>query len=348
MNIDTSGIEREHLARLLDAEYDLGVTSVAFLPVGEEAYSYVADDRHGARHFIRAQRVADAAGLEAVFTVTAALRDRRGLRQVVAPYRTRRGAFTCRYDGYSIAAFPFIAGATAYEAGLSAEGLAQAARLLAAVHLSGDLLRDLPLDREAFDLPFEAPILRVLRAAEAPAPRASEYQRRVRRLLRAERADIEATLALLGRLGAAARALDLDWRLTHGDPNGANFLIDARGDLHLLDLGAVAFAPPERDLNAFTEQDEITTGARFEAILRHYLPAAGPTRLHGELFTFYTYRWAIGEIADYTTRILFHGSDPEEDRHAWGELAPYLPIRHAEMRERLREIHEIIRRVQDG
>ena len=348
MKIDTSGIDRARLARLLDAEYDLGITAVAFLPVGEEAYGYVADDRAGARHFIRAQRVSDAAPLEAVFAVTAALRDRRGLRRVVAPYRTRRGVFTCRYDGYSIAAFPFIAGVTAYEAGLSAEGLRQAARLLAAVHLSGGLLRDLPLDRETFDTPFAAPLLRALRSAEDPAPRAGEYQRRVRRLLCAERADIEATIALLGRLGAAARALDLDWRLTHGDPNGANFLIDARGDLHLLDWGAVALAPPERDLNAFTEQDEITTGARFEAILRHYLPAAGPTRLRGELFTFYTYRWAVGEIADYTTRILFHGGDPEEDRHAWERLVPYLPIRHGELRARLREIQGVIRRVQDG
>jgi len=60
MKIDTSGIERERLTRLLDAEYALGAASVAFLPVGEEAYSYVAEDRHGARHFIRAQRLADA------------------------------------------------------------------------------------------------------------------------------------------------------------------------------------------------------------------------------------------------------------------------------------------------
>jgi hypothetical protein len=90
------------------------------------------------------------------------------------------------------------------------------------------------------------------------------------------------------------------------------------------------------------------TGARFETFLRHYLAATGPTRLHGGLFTFYTYRWAVQEIADYTTRILFQNSDPEEDRHAWEELAPYLPIRHAEMRAGTHRIEGIIRRVVRG
>lgn len=348
MKIDTSGIDRERLARLLDAEYGLGVAAIAFLPVGEEAYSYVAAGRAGARHFVRAQRAVDAAALESVFAVTGALHSRRGLRQVVAPHPTRRGTFTCRYGGYTVAVFPFIAGTTAYEAGLSEDGLAQSARLIAAVHASGDLLGDLPVGRETFDNPFAAPILRALRAAEAPAPEANEYQRRVRRLLTAERADIQATLALMRRLGSEARALDFDWRLTHGDPNLANFLIDARGDLHLADWGDVALGPPERDLNFFTEEEQGMTGARIETFLRHYLAAAGPTKLHGGLFTFYTYRWAVQEIADYTTRILFRNSDPEEDRHAWAELAPYLPIRHDAIRAGLRRVAEVIRGVAGG
>ena len=125
---------------------------------------------------------------------------------------------------------------------------------------------------------------------------------------------------------------------THGDPNLANILIDERGALHLTDWGEVALGPRERDLFHFT-------GERFEAFLRRYLGTVGLVELHERLFAFYTYRWTVQEIADYTTRILFRNTDPEEDRHAWEELAPYLPIRHEAIEAELRAIGAVIRRV---
>ncbi len=338
MKIDTSGIDTERLARQIDAEYALDIASVAFFPHGEEAYSYVATGRDGGRHFIRAQRTIGAPPLESVFAVIHGLHSRCGLRQVVTPYPTRRGAFTCRYGGYTVAVFPFIASTTAFESGLSDEGLARVAGLVAALHASGESCSLPPMQQETFENPFEAPILRALHAAEAPSPQANAYQRRVRRLLAAERADILATLETMWRLGSAARRLDPERVPTHGDPNPANILIDARGELHLTDWGEVARGPRERDLFHFT-------GEHFETFLRHYEAAGDRVRLHEGLFEFYLYRWTVQEIADYTTRILFENTDPGEDRHAWEELAPYLPIRHPDIQAELRAIGEVIRRV---
>lgn len=338
VEIDTSGIDGAQLARQLDAEYGLGITSVAFVPKGEEAYSYIATGRASGRHFVRAQRTASAAGLEAAFAVTGALHIRCGLRQVVTPYPNRCGSFTCRHAGYTVAVFPFVEGTTAYERDLSDEGLAQAASLVAAIHTSGRSC-SLPLARrETFENPFEGPILRALHAAVDPGPQANAHQRRVRRLLVAEQADILAALGTMRRLQAAARRLDFGWVLTHGDPNLANFLIDAQDDLHLTDWGEVALGPPERDLFHFT-------GERFERFLRHYLTAVGQVHLHEGLFAFYIWRWTLQEIADYTTRILFRNSDPREDQHAWEELAPYLPIRHADLHADLRAAWEVVHRV---
>lgn len=338
MEIDTSGIDTGQLASQINAEYDLGLVAVAFWPQGEEAYSYVADGRAGERYFIRAQWKGDAAALESVFVVTNALHTECGLPQVVAPYPNRRGTFTCRHDGYTIAVFPFITGTTAFERGLSDQGLAQAAALIAAVHRVGRSCSLPPVPQETFANPFEAPILRALQAAEAPDPWGNAYQQRVRDLLLAERADILAALERMRRLKAAAARLDLDRALTHGDPNLANLLLDAAGDPHLTDWGEVALGPPERDLSFFT-------GERFEAFLRHYLAAYGEVQLHQELFELYSYRWVVQEIADYTTRILFDNTDPREDEHAWEELTPYLPIRRGELQAGLREIGEVLRRV---
>ena len=338
MKLDTSGIDRAQLCRLLNAEYGLHVASATFLPKGEEAYGYVAEEPGGTRHFVRAQRAADVATLESVFAVTSALRMQCGLSPVVAPYPNRRGTFTCQHDGYVVAVFPFIEGATAYELGLSDEGLAQAAALVRALHASAGCIGGRLVHRETFENPFEAPILRALRLAEEPEPRANAYQQRVRRLLADERADLVATLATMRRLRDEARRLEFDWVPTHGDPNLDNFLVDARGDLHLVDWGEVALGPPERDLFFFT-------GERFEAVLALYAGATGTVRLHEPLFAFYTYRWTLQEIADYATRILFRNVDPDEDRHAWEELAPYLPIRHEVIQADLRAIGQVIRQV---
>jgi len=338
MKVDTSGIDKEKLALRVNAEYSLSLTSLTFLPEGEEAFTYVGVGRDGTPHFIRAQPTTETMALEHALAVTDALHGPCGIQPVVAPYQSVGGAYVDRYDGFAVAVFPFIDGLRAFEHPLSSEGIEQAASLVAAIHRSHSCLT-VPLRRtETFENPFEAPIRRVLQAAEGPNPGANEYQRRVRRLLRAERADILAALKTMEALKAAALALELDWVVTHGDPNLANILVDKQGNLHLVDWTDVAIGPPERDLIFFT-------GERFELFLRHYVAAFGKLRLHDQLFAFYEYRWAFQEIADYSTRVLFRNVSPIEDRHAWAELTEYLPIRHVEIAGRLREIVTVSQRV---
>lgn len=341
MKFDTSGIDRRRLADLIAAEYGLPTIAATFLPIGEEAHSFVVEEAGGARHFARAQRLADANALERVYAATRALHGPGGLGQVLAPYPTRRGAFTCRYEEYAVAVFPFVDGPSVYDGDLADRHLIQAADLIAAVHRGGGALDGLPVGRERFENPFEEPIRHALQAANSLAMPANDYQRRVRDLLQAERDDLLAMLERMGQLREEALCLDFAEVVTHGDPNWANFLIDPRGRLHLTDWGEVAFGPPERDLWHFT-------GPRFEPFLRRYLAVRGPLRFHPRLFTFFAYRWAAQEIADYTTRLLFRNTCLEEDEHAWVELAPYLPIRHGEIEDGVREAETVIRRVGAG
>jgi hypothetical protein len=320
MKTDNSGIDREALDRLLETEYHLETASLSFLPKGEEAYCYRVEGPDRRPHFVRAQRAPRASDWERVFVITTALREECGLWQVVAPYRNGRGTFTCSDGGYLVAVFPFVEGRSAYEVELPDEGLAQAASLLARVHQCGGSISVPDIPHERFANPFEPPILQALRAAEGRDV-GSATQRELRRRLRAEQAEILATLEKMKQLQAEARRLDHEWVLTHGDPNLDNFLLDRHGVLHLTDWGEVAFGPPERDLFAFT-------GERFEPFVDAYARAWKRPRLHRELFAFYFYRWCLQEIADYTTRLLFADPRPDEEAHAWAELQPYLPIPH--------------------
>ncbi|HVC35718.1 MAG TPA: aminoglycoside phosphotransferase family protein [Chloroflexota bacterium] len=338
MKTDTSGIDTRQFIRQINADYALTVTSLTFLPMGEDAYAYISEGGDGRHFFVKAQAVGSPTTLETALELTSDLRTRGGLWWVVAPLENQRGRFTFSYLGYTVAVFPYLECTRAYEAGLSEEQWIQTAWLLAALHRSRSRLTVPPHWRETFDNPFRAPILRALWSAEEAPSSGNSYRDRARQLLLAERTDVVAALDELERLTGEARRLDLESVITHGDPNLANILIDQRGRLHVIDWGEIALGPPARDLSFFT-------GARFEAFLRHYLAAGGSPRLHPTSFAFYQLRWVLQEIADYSTRILFQNTDPLEDEHAWTELTDYLPIRHQHLRANFDEIAQVLGRV---
>jgi spectinomycin phosphotransferase len=335
MKTDTPDIDKRRLARVIQAEYGLDISSFTFLPKGEDAYCYQAEDRESGRHFVRVQPDSRGDGLETAYQVAHSLHGECGLSQVVAPYATRAGKFVCPLDGHLVAIFPFIEGRTAYDNGISDEELAQAAALIAAVHGSLEALSLPSLPRECFENPFKAPIHRALETAQQPAAQGNDYQRQVCQLLAAEHADILATLEAMEQRQAEAQAMDLESVLTHGDPNLDNLLKDERGTLHLTDWGEVAVGPPERDLFAFT-------GERFEPFLQQYVWSGKRPRLHAKIFAFYFYRWSLQEIADYTTRILFTNREPIEDEHAWTELREFLPIRHEVIARGVEEVQTVL------
>jgi aminoglycoside phosphotransferase (APT) family kinase protein len=339
MKTDTHDIDKQQLLQTINREVGLGIRSIRFVPKGEDAYSYLAEGvRAGDRYFIRAQDASRAGALEPVYAITNVLHTRYGLSSVVAPIATRRGTFTICHGRYTVAVFGFIVGRTLYDQGATVEDLAQAAGIMAALHQC-EAARDYPnLQREAFENPFRAPIMRALGTVERSAPYSGRYQHQLVRLLQAEQTDILATFVKMDQSGVRAKALSTDWVLTHGDPNLDNLLKDGHGQLHLTDWGEIALGPPERDLFAFT-------GEGFEAFLRTYKRLRQHVVLHAEIFAFYFYRWTMQEIADYATRILFERRGQVEDEHAWAELQPYLPIRHDHIAQGLRELQAVLERV---
>jgi len=339
LKTDTRDIDKQQLARAINAAYGLDLASLTFIPKGEDAYAYVGQASDGAHYFIRAQAASRAGPLEPVYAITHALQTRFGLRAVVAPLPTRRGTYTLNHGSYVVAIFAFIQGRTLYDQGVSDSDLSQAAHVMASLHNSS-AAQDIPsLQRETFENPFAPPIRQALQAIDVPPHRTNTYQRRVIHLLAAERADLLATLDKMRQLGTRARELTTDWVLTHGDPNLDNLLKDERSRLHLTDWGEVALGPPERDLFAFT-------GAGFETFLQPYVRARKQIRLHPEVFAFYFYRWTVQEIADYTTRILFHSLGEREDEHAWVELQPYLPVRHSQIAQGVQALRTVLELVE--
>lgn len=338
MKIDAPDIDHARLLELISAEYDVALTSLRFVPRGEEAYTYIAHAPAGQPFFVRVQPTSPARALEQAYAISHVLHNQYGLRQVVAPLATHRDTYTIQWGKYTVAVFPFIEGTTLHQRGVINESLQATAALVAALHECQPAAGTLPLNKETFGNPFTTAIGRALAVAQAPPVGATSYQHGVCRLLRTERADILATCDRMEWMQRQAQTLVSDWVVTHGDPTPANFLKDSSETLHLTDWGEMALSPPERDLSLFT-------GDNFDVFLQHYARIRPDCTLHHELFAFYFYRWTMQEIADYATRILFRQLGPAEDEHAWAELQAYLPIRHADIAEGVQRVQNLIERI---
>lgn len=337
MKTDSQHIDKQQLVLAINTAYGLRITSITFVPKGEEAFAYIgfADSRE--RYFIRVQPTVTAAALERVYPIIYALHHEHDSSFIVTPIKTRTNRLVMPFQTYMVAVFPYIEGTTLSQHVPTGPDITTAASLLARVHQCSPTLPD--LRHEQFDNPFRAPILQVLEAARSPAVVYDTYlQAAVCRLLQAEQTDILKTFAHMEGLQNQAQQLVTDWVLTHGDPNHDNFLKDRQGTLHLTDWGELAIGPAERDLMHWT-------GDLFEPFLRQYARLRPHLTLHPTVFEFYFYRWSLQEIADYATRILFHQRGPTEDEHAWAELLDYLPIQHRGIAEGVQAVQAVVTRV---
>jgi hypothetical protein len=319
----TERIDLERLGQQVRERYGLPVAQLEIGPAGSQAVAVVADGRH----FVRAEPAADLeADLEAALAVPAALRHEGGMQQAVAPYRTRSGRLTFLHGPYTVAVFPYISGRPARATESDA-----AAALLAQLHRSRLFLP--ALRRVTFGHRLSQSVRRVLRS---PGRRESAYAEETRRLLREERGRIEAALATMRRLTAAARTLPLRWAVTHGAPEPGNFLVDASGRLHLIDWGAAALGPVERDLWHLE-------GPGFAAAVRGYAEETGWGReIRPEVLTLYVHRDWLGRVVRSAETLLCGPCDPAADERAWAALRRCLPLEPGGLEARCRRMADAV------
>ena len=116
----------------LRAAYGLAVTELTFLPLWHDASAWVYRVRAaaGGTYFLKARRsLANEAGL----AVPRYLQDQ-GIAQVVAPLPTTTGALWADAGDYALILYPFVAGATGRQRGMTARQWTDYGALLRRVH----------------------------------------------------------------------------------------------------------------------------------------------------------------------------------------------------------------------
>ena len=247
--------------------YDLPIASLAFVPKGEDAFCYVAETAAGEQYFVRAKPAERGPEAEEIYEAVAALRDRLGIRAVLAPLRSAHGRFCWEYRGHVVTVYRFVAGTTVYDSGAASVHVTKAARIMAILHRSDySFLPPLPLER--FDNPFEPAIREALTAVTAMRPH-SGYEQRIANCLLREQSDLIETFDRMRRMQRAIVRLRFQPVVTHGDPNWANLLVGPEGTLLMTDWGELALGPRERDLMFFT-------GEHFDGVLAGLFGAERP------------------------------------------------------------------------
>ena len=335
MKFDNSGIDMEQFCSFIENSFPIGgIDRLQFIPKGEEGYGYLVEAKDGEVYFARAHQKQANLDFSLALTATSALHYQYQKAYVVAPILTFNKQSFELFGNKVVSLFPFIKGTSLYDEGEFVRDIDGIAEMIADLHTVDS--RDFPqLPVAKFENPFEKTILQLLKVSELQGFR-HEYQQKTAALLLRERADIEATLKKMRRMQQSFSKLELEYTLTHGDPNFANILRDEEGKLHLIDWGELAVSSIERDLMFFIEVDG--EPLNFKQFLTSYMAHRPKAKFHPEIIEYYLYRWCLQEIADYGGRLILQSVSVDEMQHSWNELQPYLPISHQFIQERVEKL----------
>jgi spectinomycin phosphotransferase len=245
-----------------------------------------------------------------------------GIRNVLAPLRTRSSDLWCPlggYPGYSIILYPFIRGENAMVVGLSDDQWREFGSTLQSVHTSelGERLRGrLPV--EAFSLPSAA-LVRGLLTLIGETDFEASAAARLAAFWREHAEQIRRMLARAEALGSSLRTRSFESVLCHADIHAANILVGDDGRIRLIDWDGPLVAPRERDL-LFVVGSKIAREVepREEAL---FFEGYGLVEIDPAALVYYRYERIIEDIGEIGKSVFLDPSLGEQARAQEAELA---------------------------
>ncbi|MGH2346383.1 MAG: phosphotransferase enzyme family protein [Chloroflexota bacterium] len=296
-----TNLSDEILRASLRADYGIAAADLAFLSLGHDssAWVYRARTADDTSYFLKVRtRVVNEPGL----LVPRYLHDH-GIARVAAPLPTTAGTPWTRVADYVLILYPFIAGTTGMERGLSDRQWIDYGALLRQIHaaaLPPDLAR-VPA-RESF-VPGGAGAVRKLDAHIADQEFDDPAARALAAFWRARRADIRTLLNGAEDLGRRLAQTKPPLVLCHADIHTANVLVDTEGQVWIVDWDETILAPCERDL-MFVVGGIIggLVGPRREEL---FFQGYGAATVDPLALAYYRYAWAVGDIGAFGEEVFF-------------------------------------------
>jgi spectinomycin phosphotransferase len=301
----------------------IGAVTMRYAAVGGGSYHWAVRDDAGQRwfvtvddlddkHWLGETRAAVLDGLRTTMDTARALRDRAGLRFVVAPVPASGGQ-TVRPVGpaHAVAVFPFLCGTPGrWGEAMPAPDRASLVDMLAALHRATPAVPPVPVRQVG--LPGRAGLEAALRELGEPWD-GGPFAEPARALLTSEAGRVRRMLNTFDELADLVAGRAAEPVITHGEPHPGN-VIRVAEHLMLIDWDTVGLALPERDLWHLAGQ----AGPADEA-LRRYADAAGRP-VDPDALALYRLRWALDDISIFVRQLRSGHRGTADTEHAWQAL----------------------------
>lgn len=314
---DLPALSAAAIRTVLAAHYGLATATLTFLPVGNDAASFVyrAEGADGRRYFLKVR--ASGGFSPASLLVPRALHDR-GIPHIAAPLPTPGGALWVALGDFALSLAPFLDARTARAAGLSLaqwEALGATLRQIHTADLPTDIYQQIP--RERF-VPSRRDLLPRIAALVAADPGSDPLLHDLGRLWRERAAQIAALTDSADRLGAALRGAGRPPVLCHADLHSWNILLDSDQQMWIVDWDEVVLAPKERDLMFVVGGigRGLVSANESAAFLRGY----GDPAIDKQTLAYYRAAWAVQDIAAYAEICIAPDRSAESRRDALAGL----------------------------
>ena len=298
---------------VLCAEYGIADTALTFLPIGNDAASFVyrIDSVDGAPYFLKARASwgFNPSSLAVPFCLHS-----QGIPHVMAPLPTAGQALWVTVDGFALSLYPFIDARTASDAGLTLADWRALGVTLHQIHtcrLPAGLARDLP--QETFT-PSRRHVLAELADLLGKRVFDDPIQAALAEFWRSRQQVIQTVIERADSLGAELRRETWPRVLCHADLHTWNVLVDAARQIWIVDWDEVIVAPRERDLMFVV--GGIGRGLVKPAETESFLAGYGVPTIDPRALEYYRVAWAVQDMAAYAEQVVFAPDAGEPTRRA--------------------------------
>jgi spectinomycin phosphotransferase len=311
--LEPPDLAQETILAALSAHFGIVATALEFIPRGEDSWAWVyrAETADGLHYLLKVRRgQVNKAGL----AIPRFLQDQ-GVEHIVAPLPAAAGALWGAVDEYALMVYPFVAGRSAFEAGMSEAQWIEYGTVLRQIHATALPSHLLELVRRETYVPKSSQVIRDLDSHIAARSFDDPLEQVLVAVWRARRAQIHRLVDRSEALGLRLRSSPLPAVLCHADIHTANVLLDAEGRLWIIDWDEAMLAPKERDLMFVVGGigSEWVNPQQTQWFFRGY----GRTAVDPLALAYYRYDWAVQDIAEFAARVMLRPElGPDSKRSA--------------------------------
>ncbi len=285
----------------LQADYELRVAAIAFLPLGVDlnAAVYRVTAANDTAYFLKLR--------SGVFDETSVALPKflsdQGIPHIIAPLATSTGALWANLDPFKVILYPFIDGHTGYEVDLSDRHWIEFGAALKRIHhvvVPPGLIDR--IQRETYS-PKWREIVRTFMAHVDADVVDDSVAVQAAAFLRNRHAAILDLVERTDRCAQALQARSPEFVVCHSDLHAGNVLIAADGAFYLVDWDSPILAPKERDL-MYAGGGQFTAARTPQQEEALFYQGYGPAPIDRVALAYYRYERIVEDIAIYCEQLL--------------------------------------------